>query len=126
MWEGPFYRVWRDGYEICFVPGADEELDEVCNVDMWVTRDDGERWSGTVFTLDEVHRLMDHHRQTGERCRSSSSFRWVAAPSPTTVGVARGGRRAAPAPGPGTVVDQATAGCGRCVGVASRPVRCRA
>jgi hypothetical protein len=66
MWDGPFYRVRRDGYEICFVPGADEELDEVCNVDMWVTRDDGERWSGTVFTLDEVHRLMNHHRQTGE------------------------------------------------------------
>ncbi|MEW1779996.1 hypothetical protein [Streptomyces sp. NPDC086777] len=66
MWDGPFYRVRRDGYEICFVPGAGEDLDEVCNVDMWVIRDDGDRWSGTVFTLDEMRRIMDHHRQAGE------------------------------------------------------------
>ncbi|MET7734470.1 hypothetical protein ABZT02_24310 [Streptomyces sp. NPDC005402] len=47
------------------MPDEGEDLDEVCNVDMWVTRDDGDRWCGTVFTLDEVHRLMDHHRQSG-------------------------------------------------------------
>ncbi|MGK5642416.1 hypothetical protein ACSNOK_29500 [Streptomyces sp. URMC 126] len=66
VWDGPFYRVKRDGYEICFVPGAGEDLDTVCNVDMWVVRDDGDRWSGTVFTLDEVQRIMDHQRQAGE------------------------------------------------------------
>lgn len=66
MWDGPFYRVRRDGYEICFVPGAGEDLDEVCDVDMWVIRDDGDRWSGTVLTLDEVHRIMDRRRQAGE------------------------------------------------------------
>ena len=26
MWDGPFYRVRRDGYEICFVPGVGEDL----------------------------------------------------------------------------------------------------
>ncbi|MBK3568226.1 hypothetical protein, partial [Streptomyces sp. MBT62] len=66
MWDGPFYRVGRTGYEICFVPSAGEDLDEVCNVDMWVIRDDGERWSGTVFTLDEVRRVMDRQRRAGE------------------------------------------------------------
>jgi hypothetical protein len=65
MWDGPFYRVQRDGYEICFVPGAGEDLDEVCNVDLWVTFADGNRWSGTVFTLDEVQRLMDRWKGTG-------------------------------------------------------------
>ncbi|MFB7999682.1 hypothetical protein ACFC4G_43680 [Streptomyces sp. NPDC056002] len=34
-------------------------------MDMWVIRDDGERWSGTVATLDELHRVMDRRRQAG-------------------------------------------------------------
>ncbi|WP_309484155.1 hypothetical protein [Streptomyces himalayensis] len=66
MWDGPFYRVKRDEYEICFVPGAGEDLDEVCNVDMWVTFASGNRWSGTVLTLDEVRHLMDRWKNTGE------------------------------------------------------------
>ncbi|SEE70695.1 hypothetical protein SAMN05216489_07911 [Streptomyces sp. 3213] len=41
MRDGPFYRVRRTGYEICFAPGAGEDLDEVCDVDMWVVRDPG-------------------------------------------------------------------------------------
>ncbi|MFE7466069.1 hypothetical protein ACFU6R_18460 [Streptomyces sp. NPDC057499] len=60
------YRFKLDGYEICFVPGAGEERDEVCDVDMWVIRDDGERWSGTVVTLDQVRRLMDRQRAAGD------------------------------------------------------------
>lgn len=73
MWDGPFYRVKRDGYEICFVSGAGEDLDEVCNIDMWVTFADGNRWSGTVFTLHEVQRLMDRWKGTGE-CLDGSYF----------------------------------------------------
>jgi hypothetical protein len=66
MWDGPFYRVRRTGYEICFVPGAGEDLDEVCSVDMWLTFTDGQRWSGSVITLDETRRVMDRWRDTGE------------------------------------------------------------
>ncbi|MFH0519154.1 hypothetical protein ACHBTE_18535 [Streptomyces sp. M41] len=66
MWDGPFYRVRRDAYEICFVPDAGEDPEDVCNVDMWVTFTDGQRWTGTVFTIDEARRLMDHHANTGE------------------------------------------------------------
>ncbi|MEU2295968.1 hypothetical protein ABZ584_00970 [Streptomyces antibioticus] len=66
MWDGPFYRVRRDGYEILFVPDADTPLDEIDDVDMWVIFDDGERWSGTVYTLDVVHRNMDARRDSGE------------------------------------------------------------
>ncbi|MGW0967217.1 hypothetical protein [Streptomyces sp. NPDC002516] len=75
MWDGPFYRVRREGYEICFVPGAGEDLAEVDDVDMWVILDDGDRWSGTVYTLDVVRRDMDRWRDTGE-CLDGSYF-WV-------------------------------------------------
>lgn len=74
-WDGAFYRVRRAGYEICFVPSDGEDLDDVCNIDMWVTLDDGDRWSGTVFTLDEVSRIMDRWRETGE-CLDGGYF-WV-------------------------------------------------
>lgn len=76
MWDGPFYRVRRDEYEICFVPGEGEELAEVCNVDMWVIFADGIRWSGTIFTLDEVRRLMDHWEATGEELGGSYFAVW--------------------------------------------------
>lgn len=66
MWDGAFYRVQRDGYEICFVPDAGAPLDEIDDVDMWVIFDSGERWSGTMYTLDNVRRTMDRWRQTGE------------------------------------------------------------
>lgn len=66
MWDGPFYRVRRETYEISFVPNAGEDLDHVCNVDMWVTFADGDRWSGTVFTLSEVQRLLLRWEETGE------------------------------------------------------------
>ncbi|MFH8450548.1 hypothetical protein ACH4CD_15030 [Streptomyces fungicidicus] len=66
VWDGAFYRVQRDDYEICFVPDAGVPLAEIDDVDMWVTFDSGERWSGTIHTLDVVRRRMDHWRQTGE------------------------------------------------------------
>ncbi|MET7379863.1 hypothetical protein ABZT08_13710 [Streptomyces sp. NPDC005526] len=64
--DGAFYRVRRDGYEICFVPAAGVALDEIDDVDMWVIFDSGERWSGTIYTLGNVRRTMDGWRQTGE------------------------------------------------------------
>ncbi|MFE6622985.1 hypothetical protein ACFZBP_40175 [Streptomyces sp. NPDC008086] len=73
VWDGPFYRVRRDGYEICFVAGEGEDLDEVCDVDMWVTFADGQRWSGTVVTLDAARRLMDS-RQGTEECLGGRYF----------------------------------------------------
>ncbi|WSD65420.1 hypothetical protein OIE69_18945 [Actinacidiphila glaucinigra] len=76
MWDGPFYRVKREDYEICFVPGAGEDLEEVCNVDMWLTFPDGNRWSGTIFTLDEVQRLMDRWKDTGECLDGTYFYCW--------------------------------------------------
>lgn len=33
---------------------------------MWVIFNNGQRWSGTIYTLDVVHRLMDRWQRTGE------------------------------------------------------------
>ena len=65
-WNGAFHRVQRGGYEICFVPDAGVPLDEIDDVDMWVTFETGERRSGTIYTLDVVHRTMARWQQTGE------------------------------------------------------------
>ncbi|MEV5510785.1 hypothetical protein [Streptomyces orinoci] len=66
-WDGPWYRIRTDRFEASFLPGADENLDAVCNVDVEVRLlGDGSRWSGTVFTIAEVERLMDHWARTGE------------------------------------------------------------
>jgi hypothetical protein len=66
VWDGAFYRAQRDGYEICFVPDAEVPLEEIDDVDMWVIFDSGERWWGTICTLDRVRGAMDRWRQTGE------------------------------------------------------------
>jgi len=57
-WDEPWYRVRMKGFEASFLPGEGEDLDEVCNVDVFVTLEDGSRWAATVFTVAEVGRLM--------------------------------------------------------------------
>ncbi|NGO75750.1 hypothetical protein G6045_08695 [Streptomyces sp. YC504] len=76
MWDGAFYRVQRDGYGMCFVPDAGVPLDEIDDVDMWVTFDDGQRWSGTICTLDVVRRAMDRWQQTGECLGGRYFYDW--------------------------------------------------
>ncbi|WP_020117187.1 hypothetical protein [Streptomyces canus] len=66
-WDEPWYRVRTDRFVASFLPGDGEDLDEVCNVDVFVQLTaDGSRWSATVFTLAEVQRLMERWAQTGE------------------------------------------------------------
>ncbi|MBT2530315.1 hypothetical protein J7E91_34435 [Streptomyces sp. ISL-99] len=65
-WDAPYYRVRAEGFEALFLPGPDEVLDEVCNVDVEVHLPDGSRWSATIFTLAEVDRLMKQWEETGE------------------------------------------------------------
>ncbi|MFB6775298.1 hypothetical protein [Streptomyces sp. NPDC056337] len=57
-WDEPWYRVRMKGFEASFLPSEGEDLDEVCNVDVFVTLEDGSRWAATVFTVAEVERLM--------------------------------------------------------------------
>ncbi|MFI1735772.1 hypothetical protein ACH40E_42605 [Streptomyces acidicola] len=63
----PWYRVRTGRFVASFLPGASEDLDAVCNVDVEVRLvEDGSRWSATVFTVAEVERLMEKGAQTGE------------------------------------------------------------
>ncbi|TXL83080.1 hypothetical protein [Streptomyces sp. IB2014 016-6] len=57
-WDGPWFRVRADAFEASFLPSSGEDLDLVCNVDLFVDLKDGSRWSATVFTAAEVERLM--------------------------------------------------------------------
>jgi hypothetical protein len=57
-WDGAFYRMSTDALEVLFVLDDGEDLESVCNVDVFVNLPDGSRWSATVFTLVEVDRLM--------------------------------------------------------------------
>ncbi|WP_051801465.1 hypothetical protein [Streptomyces sp. NRRL F-525] len=65
-WDGPYYRVRAEEFDALFLPGPDESLDEVCNVDVEVHLPDGSRWSATIFTLAEVDRLMKRWEETEE------------------------------------------------------------
>ncbi|GAB2505233.1 hypothetical protein GCM10026982_34980 [Nocardiopsis aegyptia] len=65
-WDGPWYRVDGDGFTALYLPDPDEDLTLVDNVDVVVELADGTRWSGTLFTLAEVERLMAKDAETGE------------------------------------------------------------
>lgn len=47
-----------EGFEALFMPSDGEDLDEVCNLDVFVALKDGSRWTATVFTVAEIERLM--------------------------------------------------------------------
>ncbi|WP_432099270.1 hypothetical protein [Streptomyces sp. WAC 04229] len=57
-WDEPWYRVRMEDFEASFLPSDGEDLDEVCNVDVFVTLKGGSRWTATLFTVAEVERLM--------------------------------------------------------------------
>lgn len=57
-WDEPWYRIRMKDFQASFLPSDGEDLNEVCNVDVFVTLKDGYRWTATVFTVAEVERLM--------------------------------------------------------------------
>ncbi|WP_395361953.1 hypothetical protein ACHGLA_19955 [Streptomyces sp. YH02] len=65
-WDEPGYRVRMEDFQASFLPSDGEDLDEVCNVDVFVTLKDGSRWTATVFTVAEVERLMKLWAETDE------------------------------------------------------------
>jgi hypothetical protein len=69
------WRRWIKGpdYRILVIEGVDE-LDPLNdNVDVEVHFDDGRRYGGTLFTLENLHSLMENYRNTGE-CGGGSYF----------------------------------------------------
>ncbi|GGL83168.1 hypothetical protein GCM10010095_79930 [Streptomyces anthocyanicus] len=65
-WDQPWYRVRTENFQASFLPSDGEDLDEVCNVDVFVTLRDESCWTATVFTVAEVERLMKLWADTDE------------------------------------------------------------
>jgi hypothetical protein len=74
-WDGSWYRVRTEAFEASFLPSPDEDLNSVCNVDVFVGLQDGSRWTATLFTVAEVGRLMDGWAKSGEAL--GGRFFWV-------------------------------------------------
>ncbi|MEU2854563.1 hypothetical protein ABZ658_23045 [Streptomyces syringium] len=74
-WDAPWYRVRTEAFEASFLPSPDEDLNLVCNVDVFVDLQDGSRWTATLFTVGEVERLMDVWAESGEAL--GGRFFWV-------------------------------------------------
>lgn len=66
FWDGPWYRVRTEAFEVSFLPNDGQDVEAVCNIDVFVDLSDGSRWSATVFTLTEVERLLNLWATTGE------------------------------------------------------------
>ncbi len=64
--EGP-YTVFTDpAFVLRLLLDPDEPLDRVCDVDAFLEIPGKGTWAATIFSLDEVRRLMDRWRTTGE------------------------------------------------------------
>jgi hypothetical protein len=73
MANNPFTKVQLRGAVAVFMLGADDDAVAVENVDVEVTLTDGSRWAATLLTLDEIRRLMERWKATGE-CLDGSYF----------------------------------------------------
>lgn len=75
-WDSSYYVLRTSAFDAMFLVGGGEDPDEVDNVDVEVRCPDGSRWSATMFTLDEVDRIMRRWENTGE-CAGGSYFAGV-------------------------------------------------
>jgi hypothetical protein len=70
----PFVVVQEPTFVARFVLTA-TEIEVVDNVDAFVDLPDGSSWALTIFTVDEVRRLLQHWQATGEVAHGS--YFWV-------------------------------------------------
>jgi hypothetical protein len=70
----PFVIVQESSFTARFLL-AHSEVESVENVDAFVDLPDGSSWSLTIFTVDEVRRLLRTWQESGE-CANGSYF-WV-------------------------------------------------
>jgi len=63
----PPYHVFTDpAFVLRLLLDPDEPLERVCNVDAFLEIPGKGTWAATIFSLDEVRRLMDRWRTSGE------------------------------------------------------------
>ncbi|MGD8192955.1 hypothetical protein ACEXQB_000495 [Herbiconiux sp. P18] len=66
VWDGPVYRIHAAGLDFAVVAGADTDLTTLDNVDIEVRLPDDTVWTATMFTYDEVGRLMQRWAESGD------------------------------------------------------------
>jgi hypothetical protein len=58
--DGCFWHFIRPGFRATFIVGLDASPELCCDLDVHVYLDeDGSHWTATMFTVDEVKRLME-------------------------------------------------------------------
>src|SRR5690349_2772062 len=70
MIDPPFVIAREPSFVARFVLAANE-VESVSNVDAIVDLPDGSSWTLTIFTLDEVNRLLRTWRESGEHAHGS-------------------------------------------------------
>ncbi|MEU7583924.1 hypothetical protein AB0B50_40820 [Streptomyces sp. NPDC041068] len=73
MESDPQHLVTDDRFTALFMLGAEDQVEDVENVDAELRMPDGTRWSATFMTLPEIARVMDRWKKTGE-CGSGAFF----------------------------------------------------
>ncbi|WJK41089.1 hypothetical protein O7608_01105 [Solwaraspora sp. WMMA2056] len=74
--DDPFTTITESTFVARFMldPGTDT-VDGVASVDVFVDLPDGSTWSLTIFTVDEVGRLLARWKKTGEL--ANGSYFWA-------------------------------------------------
>ena len=71
----PYMIVEEPTFVARFLIGTDTGPGSVANVDAFVDLPDGSSWALTIFTIDEVRRLLSKWQETGEV--AYGSYFWV-------------------------------------------------
>ena len=68
----PYVTITEPTFVARFLPDPDMDTEEsVANVDAFVDLPDGSCWALTIFTVDEVRRLLATWKETGEVAHGS-------------------------------------------------------
>lgn len=71
----PYLTITEPTFVARLLLGADTTEDSVANVDAYVDLPDGSNWALTIFTVDEVRRLLARWKETGEV--ADGSYFWA-------------------------------------------------
>jgi hypothetical protein len=64
------HNLHEKNYNIIIFAERDQNMNEEDdNVDVEIVMNNGERYSGTIFTLKNIETLMKEYKQTGECCK---------------------------------------------------------
>ena len=59
-------RIDEHDYQLLIYQNSEEKLTNDDNVDVEVVFKNGKRYVATMFTLDNIHKLMDRYKESGE------------------------------------------------------------